>query len=154
MGLLTPITFTIFAILSKYLCSPEVGFIDTNISISTYLVSNCLVLIVALIYWTSNPFSSYCFWLGFIASSFDSVGMVGLTKAYATGPGGPVAAICSICNIAPVAIEAYKHSKRLSNLETYGLIIGVFGSCMLVMSEHMEKYVLCCFFRKKLRIES
>ena len=119
---------------------------DTIMSFSTYLISNVVVLIVAITYWTYHSFSIYCFWIGFIASSLGTVGMVGLTKAYAHGPGGPVAAICSICNIGLVLIEAIKHWRWLSNLETIGVVIGIFGSCILVLPEPMEKYILCCFF--------
>jgi hypothetical protein len=76
--------------------------------------------------------------------------MVGITKAYSNGPGGPVAAICSICNIGLVLIEAVKHWRWLSNLETIGFVFGVFGSCILVIPETMEKYLLCCCFQSKL----
>jgi hypothetical protein len=139
------------AVLSKHLTKPEVGFNDTIISFSTYMISNIFVLIVALSYWQTNSFSTYLFWIGFVASSLDTVGMVGLTKAYATGPSGPIAAICSICNIGLVLIEAIKHWRWLSNLETIGVLIGIFGSCMLVMPEEMEQYLLCCLFQKKLK---
>ena len=51
MGVLTPMTFTIVAILTKYLTSPEVGFNATHLSFSTYTVSNGIVLIIAIFYW-------------------------------------------------------------------------------------------------------
>jgi len=72
--------------------------------------------------------------------------MVGMTKAYANGPCGPIGAILSICNIGLVLIEAIKHWRWLSTLESCGFVFGVFGSCILVVPETMEKYILCCFF--------
>ena len=150
-GIITPITFTILAILSKYLCSPEVGFDDTNMSFSTYLFSNIVVLAVALPYWTYNKFSVYCFWTGFIASVLDTVGMVSMTKAYANGPTGPIGAILSICNIGLVIIEAIKYWRWLTKLETVGFLFGVFGSGILVVPDTYERYIFCCFFQKKFK---
>jgi hypothetical protein len=118
-------------------------------SFSSYIVSNFCILIVALLYWEFDgayKFSKYCFWLGFISSSFHTIGCVGMTKAYSIGPGGPVAAICGICNVGLVFVEAVKHWKWLSNLQSIGVLFGIFGSAMLVVPDVMEKYFMCCFF--------
>jgi drug/metabolite transporter (DMT)-like permease len=41
-GLLTPVTFTVVAIITKHLTSPEVGFQATQLAFSCYTISNGL----------------------------------------------------------------------------------------------------------------
>ena len=122
---------------------------------SSYIVSNLVVLIIAVIYWNSSnpsfPFRKDTFWMGFISSSFYFVGSVCSTKAYSLGPAGPVSASTCICNVGLVFVEAVKNWKWLSNLQTVGAIFGIFGSGMLVLPDEMERYVLCCFFQEKLK---
>jgi len=136
-----------FGIFAKHLCQPSPGFKDSDLAFTTYLVSNTAALLLGIcFYWTRVPFDSYCFLLGFISSAFNTVGLAGLTVAYANGPLGPVAAICSICNAGLVFVEAVKAMRWLSGLETIAFILCIFGSLILVLPEFVEKYFLCCFF--------
>jgi len=54
ISLLTPIGFTINAILVKHLTQPRIGFHATTMSLSSYFVVNSIILILALFYWHYN----------------------------------------------------------------------------------------------------
>jgi drug/metabolite transporter (DMT)-like permease len=149
MGFLSPVSFAMFGINTKYLTQPKVGFDPIIMSFASYVVSNIIILIIAVIYWNldgSIPFDQKIFWLGFISSSFHTLGSACISKAYAMGPTGPVAAVTCICNVGLIFVEAVKTWKWLTNLQSIGVLLGIFGSAMLVIPDEMEKYVLCCFF--------
>jgi drug/metabolite transporter (DMT)-like permease len=57
-GLITPLSFTSNGILTKHLTSKEVNFNASTISFSSFALVNVIIMIFAVIYWMSNPFSS------------------------------------------------------------------------------------------------
>jgi drug/metabolite transporter (DMT)-like permease len=75
-GLITPVSFTCNGILTKHLTSDKVGFNPSTISFSAYFVVNIIVLIVAIPYWVQVDFSQSLFWIGFIGSVINTLGIV------------------------------------------------------------------------------
>ena len=69
-------------------------------------------------------------------------------NALSLGPGGPVSAISQVSNILLVVIEAIKHTKMLSKMESIGLVLGIYGALILVIPEIFEKYCFCFCIKK------
>jgi drug/metabolite transporter (DMT)-like permease len=148
-GIVTPIAFTVSGMLTKHLSSERVGFDISTLAFTCYLVVNVVVLIIAIPYWSSYGFSKYLFWMGLVGSIVNTLGIVCIQNAMSRGPGGPVSAIASVSCILLVIIEAIKNNRMLFWMEIIGLILGIYGSLILVIPEHIEKYCCCCIFKKR-----
>ena len=144
-GIITPISFTANSMLTKHLSVHQVGFNASQFSFSSYLVVNVIVLIVAIPYWCLVEFSSYLFWVGLFGALINTLGLVCVQNAVSVGPAGPVAAICAISNLAMVIIEAIKHKKMLTVMESIAFIFGMVGALTLVIPDILLK--ILCFWR-------
>lgn len=148
-GLISPLSFTAYAMLAKNLSSERVGFDPTTLTFSTFIGVNLLILIFAIPYWVQHGFVQKFFWLGFVGNFVDSVGLVAVTEAFACGPAGPVAAICSTTNLLMVLIEAIKHHRMLTKFELIGFILAVIGNIVIILPDYCEKYCFCLCIKKK-----
>lgn len=142
-GLITPVGFTTSGILTKHLVSDRVKFDPSTISFSAYFLVNTIVLMFAIPYWKNVEFNEALFWIGFIGSVINTLGIVSIQNALSCGPAGPISAIAAVSAILLVVIEAVKQWKMLSLMETIGLIFGIYGALVLVIPTFFEK--LCCF---------
>lgn len=112
-------------------------------SFSAYLIVNFIVLIFAIPYWCLISFSQYLFWVGAIGSIINTIGIVCIQNALATGPAGPASALAAISNLLLIVIEAIKNQKALRSLEIIGMVFGTFGAVILVIPEPFI-YIFCC----------
>ena len=97
-GIFVPCIFTFFGMLQKHLISDRGGnFDNTQLIYCTLFLVNSIILIFSIIYWViSGNFSLRLFYLGFIASIFDTIGKVTSLTALFYGPGGPSCAIMGL----------------------------------------------------------
>lgn len=134
-GVVTPVFFTISGYLTKNLTEDRIGFDPSTLSFSAYFGVNTLILIFALIYWNTVTFSEYLFWLGMIGSIINTIGIVFMQNAVATGPAGPASALAAMSNLLLVVIEAVKNQQMLSVLEILSLLFGTAGAMILVVPD-------------------
>ena len=136
--------------LVKHLTSERIGFDALNVTFSTISAVNTLVLIISIFYIANvDKFDPYLFGIGLAGSFFDNIGIVCVTKAFSCGPAGLVAAICTSTNLFLTIIEAIKHERSLSKMETIGLSLGLYGALVLVIPQVFEKYCFCLCVKKK-----
>jgi len=76
--------------------SERVGFNPSFISNSAVFSVNLLILIAAIAYWSTAPFSLKLFFTGFVGSVFDTLGKVTSLNALSYGPGGPSTALVTL----------------------------------------------------------
>lgn len=135
MGLITPLTFCANGILIRTITNEKYGinFNGTNLSMSSFLVVNVFVIIIAMIYWSSHSFSMYLFWIGTFGAIINSAGLACMNTAISTGPMGPVSAIGACANIFLALVEAVKHQKVPSYIEFIALFLGFSGALELVI---------------------
>ena len=151
MGLITPIFFCATGVLMRRLCDPRYGISHngTTISMTGILLTNIIILIVALIYWSQHEFSTYLFLVGTVGAIINSVGITCVNTAIAKGPMGPVSAIVACSNILLVLVEAFKNQKVPSWIEFIALVLGFAGALELVIPQFFEKICcICCLKRK------
>ena len=134
-GIATPMFFTTNGLLTKHLTSERIGFNASTISFTSYFIVNVIVMIVAIPYWSMYGFSQYLFWLGLVGSIINTLGIVCIQNALSLGPAGPVSAIPAVSAVLLVVVEAVKHSKMLSIMETIGLVLGIYGALILVIPD-------------------
>ena len=134
-GIATPMFFTTNGLLTKHLTSERIGFNASTISFTSYFIVNVIVMIVAIPYWSMYGFSQYLFWLGLVGSIINTLGIVCIQNALSLGPAGPVSAIAAVSAVLLVVVEAVKHSKMLSIMETIGLVLGIYGALILVIPD-------------------
>ena len=77
-GLITPVSFTTSGILTKHLTSDRVKFDPSTISLSAYFLVNIIVLAFAIPYWNNVEFIQPLFWIGFIGSVINTLGIVSI----------------------------------------------------------------------------
>ena len=143
-GIITPMSFTTNGILTKTLTNDRIKFDPSTLSFGSYFIVNIMVLIVAIPYWYSNGnFSQYLFWMGFVGSVINTLGIVCIQNALSCGPAGPISALAASASFFLVIIEAIKAWRMLSLMETIGLILGLYGALILVIPDTFAK--LCCF---------
>lgn len=152
-GILTPVTFTVNGILTKHLTGDKMKFNPSTISFSAYLLVNIIVLLCAIPYWQAIPFSQYLFWIGLVGSVINTLGIVCIQNALSLGPAGPVSAIAAVASILLVIVEAVKHSKWLSSMESIGLVLGIYGALILVIPDVFERFCFC-FCIKRVKVDS
>jgi len=75
-GILTPIFFTVYAAHQKHLASDRIGFKPQEIAFNSVLFTNIFIMIGAIVYWNIHGFNKRLFWIGLIASIFDTIGKV------------------------------------------------------------------------------
>ena len=145
-GIITPMAFTANGMIIKSLTSERMGFNPSNLSFGAYFIVNCIVMVGAVYYWINYEFDSYLLIVGLIGSMINTCGIALIQNALATGPAGPASALASASNILLVIVEAIKTGVMLSFLEFVGLILGTFGSLILVIPEQFEVlyYKLTC----------
>ena len=104
-SILTPMCFTTRGMMIKHLSKVK-GFDTLNLSFSTYLLVNFIILMVAISLWYTEtlPFNRYLFWIGFGGSCFNTLGNVCQNMALSNGPAGPVSALVALSNILLVIV--------------------------------------------------
>jgi drug/metabolite transporter (DMT)-like permease len=155
-GIITPIGFSTNGILVKHLVGPKVRFDTSTLAFTGYFVVNVIVIIFALIFWSSwgMRFDLYLFWLGLAGSIINTLGIVCAQIAVAKGPAGPASALSASGNILLTIIEAFKHERIPTYSECMGLVIGIFGALILVIPHWFEnvwasiKRCFCCRTRR------
>lgn len=108
-GVLTPVFFTINGMLTKHLtghrrkgAKPLTSeekrrvFAPDNLSFTSYIVVNIIVLVAAIPYWVLYDFDESLFWTGIIGSVINTLGLVSVQNALSTGPTGPVSALTTV----------------------------------------------------------
>ena len=121
-----------------------------NVTFSTISAVNALVLIASIFYFANvGKFDTYLFAIGLAGSFFETIGIVCITKAFSCGPAGLVAAMGTSTNLFLTIIEAIKHQRSLSQMETIGLLLGIYGALVLVIPHVFEKYCFCFCVKKK-----
>lgn len=75
-GLVTPMFFCTNGILTKSLTNDKIGFDPSILSSSAYFVTNALIMIAAIPYWTIVEFRSDLFWIGLIGGFINNMGIV------------------------------------------------------------------------------
>lgn len=70
-----------------------------------------------------------------MGSIVNTLGLVCIQNAISLGPGGPVSAIAQVNCILLVIVEAIKHKRMLFWMEIIGLVLGVYGSMILVIPD-------------------
>jgi drug/metabolite transporter (DMT)-like permease len=149
-GILAPISFTTFQTYCKHLTSPRLNFKSDQLTFSSYLCVNLVILVVAIVYWNvSGKFQKNLFYYGFVSGSFDAFGSMMLLKAIGSGPAGPVCSIVALSSIMLAIVQALRFWKMLSTIELLGLIFGTFGGLILVIPEWFEKYFFCCCIKRR-----
>ena len=119
-------------------------FNEANLTFSSIMVVNIFVMAFAIPYWTlTGDFDLYLFWVGFVASSINAIGLYCCQMALARGPAGPITAIIQIDNLLLVIIEAIKNKKLISGIESVALVLGVIGALILTIPDEILRLVQC-----------
>ena len=147
-GLLTPISFAINGVLSKWLTQDRVGFNASMLTVNSYLLCNLVLVFIMLKYWIQVEFLWDMAGYALIGSVLDCVGMVLTTNAFSLGPTGPVSAIIIMSGMTLVIIEGAKNKKMISEVELVGCILGILGAFVIVIPDHVKK-VFCFLCKKK-----
>ena len=115
----------------------------SGLSFSTFIIVNVLILCYGIPFWATVDFDKYHFYVGLASAIINTLGLVAVAKAFASGPAGPVSAVSSISNIILVIIEAFKKRQVPTIYQFIGLILGIAGSLVLVIPEQLV-YLLSC----------
>jgi len=151
-AVITPLAFTINGVLTKHLTTKEKNpFNASNLSFSSYLIVNILMMICAIPYWILVSFSLRLFVIGLIGGLINTCGLVCVQNAMAVGPAGPVSAVVAISNLLLVIVEAFKMWKVPSIFEILAFLFGAYGAVILVLPGYFERFCFCCcpFVRKR-----
>jgi len=76
-GIITPLCFTTNGVLTKYLTNKKRNPFDpSNLSYSSYLWTNVVVIIAAIPYWILVSFSLRLFVIGLVGGLINTLGLV------------------------------------------------------------------------------
>lgn len=136
-GLLTPVTFCSNGVILRYLTSPDMSmkFNGTTLSMSAIFAVNLIVLIFAIVFWSTHQFSIDLFWIGLVGSIINTIGLTCINTAISCGPLGPVSSIGACSNILLVIVEAVRHAKVPTYIELISLVLGFIGALVLVIPD-------------------
>jgi drug/metabolite transporter (DMT)-like permease len=90
-----------------------------------------------------HEFKQKQFWIGFVGSSFDLVGMIFMTNAFSCGPAGPASAMSSISSLFVIIIEALVNRRMLTKFEFISTVLGFAGTLILIIPDHLIQ-IFCC----------
>jgi len=145
-GIITPLGFTLNAILVKHLTSARIKFNATTMAFSSYLLVNCIIMLFAIPYWKIyDTFRADLFWIGLAGSMINTLGIVCAQNAMAKGPAGPASALSSVSYILFTIIQAIKYQMLPRPLELVGLAFGTLGSMLVVVPQWFD----CCLTKSK-----
>jgi drug/metabolite transporter (DMT)-like permease len=145
-----PFGYTAWAMLAKHLTSERIGFDAMNVTFSTISTVNFCVLIGSLFYFGHfGEFDTYLFTIGLVGSFLDTLGIVFITRAFSSGPAGLISALATSTNLFLTILEAIKHHRGLSKMESFGLLLGIYGALVLALPSFFEKFCFCFCVKKK-----
>jgi drug/metabolite transporter (DMT)-like permease len=144
VSLFLPICFTINGILFKHLTNRRLNFNASTLQFTSYFVVNSLILVAAIIFWTtSKNFSPLLFWIGFGGSMLNTLGIVCAQNAMAKGPMGPSIAISNTNFILFALGQVVIFNNSLSPMEIIGMLVQFLGS-MVTVIPHWFESIFCC----------
>mmetsp|Transcript_13146 Transcript_13146/g.22239 ORF Transcript_13146/g.22239 Transcript_13146/m.22239 type:complete len:223 (+) Transcript_13146:669-1337(+) len=145
-GIITPISFTANQMLAKSFRRGPVKFNIQQISFMGFLVVNIIVLFPTVYYWIFVDFNLRLFVVGIIGSIINTFGKVCIQNAVSLGPAGPASALLAMNSLILLVYDAVKNSKQPTLTEYLGLVLGLFGSLILVVPGMFERMVQCMCF--------
>ena len=149
-GIFTPVLFTTNNVITKWLCNKDQNpFNASNLSFSSYLFTNLVVIIFAVPYWVFVGFQFRMFIIGLLGGLINTFGLVCVQLAIASGPGGPVQAIIFGSNLFLVVIEAVKYTRLPTTFEFTSLVFGAYGALIMVIPDIFEKFCFCWCIKRE-----
>lgn len=113
---------------------------------------NLLVMVAAVCYFSnSGNFSTKYFFIGLIASVFDSVGQACLQASYKHCPAGVSSSIASLSGVYLIVILAFRMDSMLSPPEVLALLFSLLGSLILVVPNKLTGLVLAAFGQEQVK---
>lgn len=143
-SIITPMSFTANHLLAKSFRQGPVKFNIQEISFSGFFAVNAVLLLPSLYYWFFISFSMRLFIIGFFGSIINTFGKVCVQNAVARGPAGPASALLAMNSLILLVYDGIKNNTAPTLVEIVGLILGLFGSLMLVVPGMFERLCKCC----------
>lgn len=147
-GVITPLSFTANQMLAKSFRRGPVKFNIQEISFMGFLVVNIFILLPTLYYWIFIDFNKRLFIVGFFGSIINTFGKVCIQNAVSLGPAGPASALLAMNSLILLVYDSIKNSTAPTLTEYIGLILGLFGSLILVVPGLFESMVASCFKKR------
>ncbi len=107
VAVMTPIGFALNAMLVKYLTT-ERNMDPSVLSYGSFTLVNFVILIIAIIYWSTNEFDTRLFLIGLFGSFFNTLGIVCAMLSVTKGPAGPATALRYVSTIMLTVEEAIR----------------------------------------------
>jgi len=136
-SVITPIGFAISGMLVKWLVRYR-GMHPSYLSFGSYTIINFLLTVGAIIFFCVHGISWKLFFIGFVGSVINTLGIVSAVHAVSNGPAGPASALMNSSNILLAIVEAIRFMTMPRSLEIVGMIIGLFGATVLTIPDQLK----------------
>lgn len=137
--MITPVFFVSSGVSAKHLIVNK-GFDSFKLSFLSYAFVGFFLFCILVYQVITDPeVSTKLLAIGTFGSIINTVGIVLIIKANSIGPLGPVNALSSISTIMFSAVQAFRFMKMPSYLEFIGMFVGIIGSLVLTIPDHMHR---------------
>ena len=145
MAVFTPFLFASSGLQMKNMCLNR-GFNAFKVNFLSYAFVGAILFGVLISRMNDPDFSQKFLVIGTIGSIINTLGLVSINRACSSGPLGPVNALSSSSTIMFSIVQAVRFMKVPKPLEFAGMAIGIIGTLVITLPEHMLKLwnVLTC----------
>ena len=141
--MITPVFFVSTGLSAKHLIVNK-GFDSFKLSFASYAFVGFFLFCILIFQSMNDPdFNTKLLAIGTFGSIINTLGIVLIVKANSIGPMGPVNALSSISTIMFSAVQAFRFMKMPSYLEFIGMFVGILGSLVLTIPNHLERLFKC-----------